>query len=172
MISFLKNLFKPTPPNAAKAWQQAGNQAGSDYWLYATPVHLVLQRDSFSLSAPVPLVLEAHEVDAFTQSLNSHFSADGMQFFWHGNQWFLSLQHNPHINTVNPQKAINQNIAAFMPTGAGAMAWASFQNELQMLLFEHPVNTAREAKKLPAMNSIWCHGGGQIVQNEIKSHAN
>lgn len=167
MLSFFKNLFKPTSANAAQAWQQAGNEAGSAYWLYAAPIHLILQRDSFSLAAPVPLVLEAHEIDAFTQALNSHFGADGMQFFWSGSQWFLSLQHHPNIKLVDPQKAINQNINAFMPTGTGAIVWASFQNECQMLLFQHPINIAREAKKLPAMNSIWCYDGGQIAQNEM-----
>jgi hypothetical protein len=34
-----------------------------------------------------------------------------------------------------------------------------------MLLFEHPINQAREAKRLPAINSIWCYGGGQIETN-------
>ena len=160
MLAFLKNLFQPKTPNAAIAWQQAGNQAGSAYWLYAAPVHLVLQRDTFSLAAPVPLVLEAGEVDALTAALNQHFSSDGLMFFWHENKWFLSLQTNPKINTNAPQAAINKDISAYLPTGEGATKWASFSNEIQMLLFEHPVNIAREAKGLPAINSIWCYGGG------------
>ena len=169
MFAFLKNLFQPKIPNAAIAWQQAGNEAGSAYWLYAAPAHLVLQRDTFSLAAPVPLVLEAGEVDALTAALNQHFASDGLAFFWHENIWLLSLQVNPQINTTAPQAAINKDISAYLPTGEGATKWASFQNELQMLLFEHPVNIAREAKKLPAINSVWCYGGGQIVH---KTHAN
>ena len=151
------------------AWQQAGNEAARAYWLYAAPIHLVLQRDTFSLAAPVPLVLEAGEVDALTAALNQHFASDGLAFFWHENIWLLSLQVNPQINTTAPQAAINKDISAYLPTGEGATKWASFQNELQMLLFEHPVNIAREAKKLPAINSVWCYGGGQIVH---KTHAN
>jgi hypothetical protein len=38
-----------------------------------------------------------------------------------------------------------------------------------MLLFEHPINVAREAEQLPVINSIWCYGLGQI---ETKNHAN
>ena len=66
MLAFLKKLFSSKKPNAALAWQQAGNEAGSAFWLYAAPVHLVLQRDSFSLAEPVPLPLESDEIDALT----------------------------------------------------------------------------------------------------------
>ena len=168
MLTFIKNLFSPQKLNAALAWQQAGNNAGSAYWLYAAPVHLVLQRDSFSLAAPVPLLLESNESDVLTRAINKHFEADGLMFFWHQNTWFLSLKTNPNIQTTTPQSVINKDINAFLPTGEGAMQWAKFQNEIQMLLFDHPINLAREAKRLPAINSIWCYGLG-IIENK---HAN
>ena len=164
MLTFLKTLFQPKTVNAALAWQQLGNEAGSAYWLYAAPVHLVLQRDSFSLAAPAPLSLESDESDALTAAFNKHFEADNMPFFWHQNRWFLQLHNNPNIQTTAPQAAINKDIAAFLPTGKGAMQWAKFQNEIQMLLFEHPVNIARECKRLPTINSIWCYGLGKIEQ--------
>jgi hypothetical protein len=162
MFVLLKNLFSSKKPNAAEAWQQAGNQAGSAFWLYVAPVHLVLQRDSFSLAEPVPQPLESNEIDALTAALNKHFRADDLQFFWHENQWFLRLDSNPNIQTKPPEAAINKDISAYLPTGDGAMQWAKFTNEIQMLLFEHTVNQARETKNLPAINSIWCHGGGQV----------
>ena len=171
MLAFFKNLFQPKQANAAMAWasiqNKAGKQASSQdklaYWLYATPVHLVLQRDTFSLAASVPLGLDIDEVDALTAALNQHFASDGLAFIWHENTWFLSLQTSPQISTTAPQAAINKDISAYLPTGEGATKWASFTNEIQMLLFDHPVNIAREAKRLPAINSIWCYGGGQIL---------
>ena len=162
MFTYLKTLFQPKPHNAALTWQQLGNEAGRAYWLYAAPVHLVLQRDSFSLAAPAPLTLEKDESDALTAALNQHFAADNLGFFWHETRWFLRLQSNPNIQTKAPQAAINKDINAFLPTGDGAIKWASFTNEMQMLLFNHPINQAREANKLPAINSIWCYGGGKI----------
>ena len=170
MLACLKNLFKPKQTNAAIAWALLQNKAGKQtsnqdklaYWLYATPVHLVLQRDTFSLAAPIPLSLDIDEVDALTTALNQHFASDGFEFIWHKNTWFLSLPTNPHISTTAPQAAINADISVYLPTGEGAIKWASFTNEIQMLLFEHPVNIARDAKKLPAINSIWCYGLGQI----------
>lgn len=162
MLSFIKKLFQPKLVNAASAWQLLGNEASSSYWLYAAPVHLVLQRDTFSLAAPVPLSLEFEEIDAMTDALNKHFEADNLKFFWHENQWFLSLEINPNIQTTRPESVVNKDISAFLPTGEGAIKWASFTNELQMLLFAHPINQVREAKGLPVINSVWCYGGGQV----------
>jgi hypothetical protein len=163
MLAFLKTLFTLKISNAALAWQQAGNEAGIAYWLYAAPVHLVLQRDSFSLAAPAPLPLENDEIEALTSALNQHFSQDNMQFFWHETVWFLRLEKNPNITTYAPEVSLNKDISAYTPTGTGAMQWAKFSNEIQMLLFEHPVNLVREAKRLSAINSIWCYGGGKLV---------
>ena len=170
MLAFFKNIFQPKQENAAMAWALIQNKAGKQvsnqdklaYWLYAAPVHLVLQRDTFSLAAPVPLSIDADEVDALTSALNQHFINDGLAFIWHKNTWFLSLPTNPHISTTAPQAAINKDISAYLPTGESAIKWASFINEIQMLLFEHPINVAREAKTLPSINSIWCYGLGQI----------
>lgn len=164
MLSFLKKILPSKKINAAIAWQQAGNQSGSAYWLYAAPVHLVLQRDTFSLAAPVPLVIDVDESAALTTALNQHFEADGLMFFWHKTQWFLRLEQNPNIQTTAPEAALNKAVDAYLPAGEGATKWASFTNEIQMLLFEHPINLTREAKKLPAINSVWCYGLGRVVQ--------
>jgi len=161
MFAFLQKIFQRKTPNAAEAWQLAGYQTESAYWLYAAPVHLVLQRDSFSLAAPAPLPLEKDEIEALTNAFNQHFGADGMRFFWHENTWFLSLQYDPQITTFMPQAAINRDVEAFLPTGNGTIKWARFQNEIQMLLFEHPVNEVREAKHMPVINSLWCYGVGE-----------
>jgi hypothetical protein len=167
MFSFFKNLFKPKLINAALAWQQLGKQPDSAYWLYAAPVHLALQRDTFSLAGLLTLAPE--ESAALTAALNKHFSfddksPDNKMFFWHENQWFLRVNNNPNITTHTPQAALNKAVQAYLPAGEGAMQWAAFTNEVQMLLFEHPVNQAREAKGLPTVNSIWCYVGGQMEQ--------
>lgn len=169
MFSIFKNLFKPKRINAAFAWQKTGKDAAGYYWLYTAPVHLQLQRDTFSLAGV--LTLEIEESVALTAALNKHFEQDEMQFFWHESQWFLRLKVNPNMTTHAPQAALNKAVGAYLPTGKGAIKWAAFTNELQMLLFEHPINQAREAKGLPVVNSLWCYGGGQIETSQSK-HAN
>lgn len=158
----LKQLISPSPKNAACAWQKLGNSPESFYWLFATPVHLMLARDSFILADPHTIKLSNDEATQLTISLNQHFSQEGLQFYWQQNQWFLRLAHDPHIETIAPKHAINRKIDDFQTTGSGAIVWAKLQNEIQMLLFSHPINHHREKNKQLTINSIWCHGGGKI----------
>lgn len=162
MLNFFKQLLQPKNSNAAQAWQQAGNATDNAFWMFALPVHLVLQRDTFSMAEPAPLPLENCEIEALSITLNTHFNSHGYEFFWHENRWLLSLTADPFIKTSAPKLVINKDIRAFLPTGEGAKKWASFINEVQMLLFEHPVNIAREIDKKPVVNSVWCYGLGQL----------
>ena len=52
-----------------------------------------------------------------------------------------------------------------MPQGDGAMAWHAFMNEIQMFLFDHPINQDRIQRGLLSPNSIWFSGGGILPQS-------
>ena len=159
-------------PNAAKAWQQIGSPVTHDFWLFATPVHLILGRDNFVLADLAMLSISDDEADALIASLNAHFShpdfyLKGFNLYRSGNVWFLGLDADPQIATSNIHAVINKDISPFMPAGKGALAWANWQNELQMLLFSHPVNMAREARGELPINSLWCYG--LAASKEVKA---
>jgi len=159
--------LKPMPdyPIAAIAASVDGLDGGDAYWLRADPVHLVLQRDSFSLSEPAPLQVKHDQAKLIVNSLNQHFSQDGMTFnIGNSGAWYLRLTQQPQIQTTLPNVAIGRSIYQFMPQGVAAAAWVSYLNEAQMLLHEHPVNVARESAGEVAINSIWLSGGGVMPQ--------
>lgn len=148
----------PIAPIAAGA---DGLAVGDAYWLRADPVHLILQRDSFSLSEPVPLQAERKQAELIVASLNQHFSQDGLAFFiGNSGTWYLRLNQQPQIQTALPSVAVGRNVYQFMPQGVAAATWVSYLNEVQMLLHDHPVNVARESVGKVAINSIWLSGGG------------
>lgn len=156
---------KPDYPIAAIAANADGLLVDDAYWLRADPVHLLLQRDSFSLSEPVPLQVENEHAELIIASLNQHFSQDGMTFcIGNSGAWYLRLQQMPEIQTTLPSIAMDRNIYQFMPQGAAASVWVSYLNEIQMLLHEHPVNMQRESKHQAAINSVWLSGGGFMPQ--------
>jgi len=160
LLSRFAALFKPKQPNAAQAWQAAGGEASHAYWLYAAPVNLLLGRDSFFLSAPAPMAVTEEESVALIDSLNQHFANDGYHFYLRAGVWYLGLDTDPNIATTGVEDVIDKEINDYLPTGEGALAWATLQNEMQMLLFSHAVNQAREAQGLPAVNSVWCYALG------------
>jgi len=138
---------------------------GNAYWFRAAPVHLTLQRDAFSLDEEVPLNVNVEHAQALLETLNQHFKEDGLQFLLGvSGAWYLKvtglLEHYLPVKTHFPQMAVGKNIHVWMPQGQAAQKWRSILNELQMVLFEHSVNQARESVGALAVNSVWISGGG------------
>lgn len=165
----------PDHPIAVIAAKADGLNVADAYWLRADPVHLNLQRDSFSLSEQVPLQIERGHADNLVSSLNSHFSQmqnhqdSGSQelkfFIGQSGAWYLRLDHVPKINTVLPSVAIGKNIFQLMPQGDESATWRAYLNEVQMLLHAHPVNLTRESNGELVINSLWLSGGGVMPAN-------
>jgi hypothetical protein len=79
-------------------------------------------------------------------------------------RWYLSSDAFGSLAGASPLRASGRNIEIWLPheahSGERSRAWMKLQNEVQMAWFEHPVNEAREARGLPAVNSIWFHAQG------------
>jgi hypothetical protein len=133
---------------------------GEGCWLRADPVHLRLQREQVVL---LPNVALSHdEAQCFCASLNEHFADQGMEFFApHPDRWYVKLNELPDIVTVPLSQAAGRNIHGNLPGGADARRLNQIFNEIQMLLFAHPLNEAREKRKEVPVNSVWLWGNGQ-----------
>jgi hypothetical protein len=150
-------------PLAALSLLGEKGEPGTGYWLRADPVHLALQRDSFSLSYPVPLRVLPQDTQDLISMLNRHFDVDGLRFHaTESGAWYLHLDTPPEISTTLPVTAAGRDINFCLPQGVGATKWSRLLNEIQMLLHDHPVNQARETIGELAANSIWLSGGGVL----------
>lgn len=156
----LSALLSKPESNAAQVWQSQVGEATHPFWLFATPVNMQLGRDSYFLTDPDTTPISNEESVALIESLNAHFDGFGVCFYLVNDIWFLGLNKDPEITTASIKSVKNQDIAAHLPQGEGALAWNKLQNEIQMLLFSHPVNQVREAQGLPVINSLWCYGLG------------
>ncbi|MCB5188126.1 hypothetical protein LG200_08940 [Methylobacillus caricis] len=133
------------------------------HWLLLSPVNFLLQRDHFLLNQPAPLPLPESEAKILIASLNQHFSAQGLEFsLGDEGHWYLRLPEPPGIQTRLVAEAVGRDIRSFSPQGQSAAKWRSFVNEVQMLLFEHEVNHARESRGELPVNSLWLSGGGRF----------
>ncbi len=161
---------EPDYPIAAITAAADGLDVGDAYWLRADPVHLVLQRDCFSLGEPLPLLVEREHAKRMIVSLNQHFNQDGLMFLiGKSGAWYLQVMQTPQIKTTLPSVAAGKNIHPFLPQGLEAARWVAVLNEVQMLLHEHPANIARESIGEAAVNSIWLSGGGVMPPLATKS---
>lgn len=140
-----------------------GLQPEGFYWLRADPVHLQWQRAHFMLRAD--WVLSVDEAAQLCDSLNHHFAAEGLQFFApHPQRWYVRLEAAPDLMTQPLMQVVGKNIRPYLPSGADALHWHGVLNEAQMLLHEHAVNVAREARGEVAINSVWLWGGGHAPE--------
>jgi len=149
----------PVAPWLARA---AGIDPGHHYWLCAEPLALQLERDQGRLAGVVS-DLDAGESASLLSSLRAHFAPDGMAFVeCRPGRWLAKLEKPQRLETSPPIVALGRPIMAHLPRGADAARWRRWQSEMQMLLFEHPVNRSRESDGRLAVNYVWMWGGGTL----------
>ncbi len=150
-------------PVAPLALLGDGGVPGDSYWLRADPVTIRLMRNQLILLPAGDNAPSEAEAAEFIDTLNRHFSPDGLQFSApHPQRWYLQLPDTPKLHTHSLAAANGRNIQQFLPSGEEGARWRKLLNETQMLLHQHPLNAARETAGLLPLNSIWLWGGGTL----------
>lgn len=158
-VGIAKQNDWPVAPWLARA---AGTDPGSRYWLCAEPVTLEVGRDEVRLACIV-IDLDTDESAALLSSLRAHFAPDGLEFVERGaGRWWVTLAEPQRLETSPPGAALRKPLIEHLPRGADAPRWRRWQSEMQMLLFEHPVNHARESSGRSPVNYVWMWGGGTL----------
>ena len=168
LLGIAKQSDWPVAPWLARA---AGIDPEDAYWLCAAPATLVVGQDDVRLSGLVD-DLAPEDAEALLTVLNTHFAEDAVRFFAPTpRQWFARLPRAQRLETRPPEVALGAPLLAFMPAGADAAQWRRWQNEMQMLLFEHPANHMREQAGRAPVNSVWLWGGGTADPERCTSAA-
>ncbi|HUL91454.1 MAG TPA: regulator [Burkholderiales bacterium] len=139
-----------------------GGSPGSEYWMRADPVNLSVRQDGLAFDGTA-LDLSRSEADALVAALNRHFGGVPAFDAPHPGRWYVKLPAAPELLTTPPAAARGVAIEDALPKGGDAMRFRALMNEAQMLLHEHPVNTGREARGVPPVNSLWFWGGGALA---------
>ena len=142
---------------AYRWWGQTGQR--SDEWLAAAdPVHMEARLDHLCVRhvglAP------AEELQALAEDLNTALQQDGYSFVRNEGALYLRSE-RPFETSIQPPATIDGLPPdEFMPAGPSGQAYLRLTNEIQMILHANRINTARQGRGLPALNSLWIWGGG------------
>lgn len=135
--------------------------------LRCDPVQLIADRDALFVNA-VDLNLNHQECSAFADMFNQHFEPDGLQFVClHPQRWYITSEKpfqfssEPLVDILGKHLDISQ-----LFSGPEAALWRSRLNEMQMLLYNAPVNEQREAFGKEPCSSVWFWGGGEPLKRE------
>lgn len=139
-----------------------GIESGDHWWLRADPVHLKIHGDRLVLADASRLALTADEAREYVATLNRHFADEHLIFVAPSpGRWYLRVTDEPRLGTLPTAEVAGRNIATFLPAGENGARWRRAVNEIQMLLHEHPCNSARESKGELPVNSVWLWGAGR-----------
>jgi hypothetical protein len=75
-------------------------------------------------------------------------------------RWYAAHESLAGLRCASPDRVIGRNVDAWLPADPAARLFRRLQNEVQMLLYEHPLNERREAQGLLPVNSFWLSGCG------------
>lgn len=148
--------------------------AEAGYWLRADPVHLVANQFGACMADPRGLHVSPDEAVQLVANLNKQFAGDDMYFVVAApDKWLLRLHEVPQVTFAELEAVFgNEDIGAFLPQGADAARWHRRLNEMQMLLYAHPVNDIRASLGQPLINSLWLWGGGNYpVSRDLQKPA-
>jgi hypothetical protein len=132
-------------------------------WGLLTPVHLHVGTDQVSLTPPSALQLDDATAREALDAVRPLFESEG--FTLHPAaplQWLASHPMLDGLATAALDRVIGRNIDRWLPGQGDARLIRRLQNEVQMLLYTHPLNDRREAVGLPTLNSVWLSGCGRL----------
>lgn len=151
------------------AWQarESGREsaAGADApaWAWITPCHWRMGRDHILMLHPQALELDAQDAQALLGAMQPYFAQDGIALEYDApTLWLARGEAFRGLATASLDRVIGRDVNAWMARGDAARTLRRLQSEMQMLLYTHPVNEARERGGLLPVNSFWASGTGAL----------
>lgn len=142
--------------------------AHSAAWGLLSPVHLQAGREQIQLTDPAGLQLDEAQSRALLAVVAPLFESEGFTLHWASPlQWLAT--HATQFDTLpcaSLDRVIGRHLDPWLPSQPNARLLRRLQNEVQMLLYTHPLTEAREAAGLAAVNSFWLSGCGRLPSIE------
>lgn len=150
-------------PWAAQQLLASGGEPGTEAWAWITPCHWQVGMDSVTLGDPAALRLEEADAHALFAAMTPYFAEDGLALqFQSPERWLARGELLRDLPTASLDRVIGQNVKPWLPATREARPLQRLQSEMQMLLYTHPVNEARAARGLAAVNAFWLSGAGAL----------
>ena len=129
--------------------------------------HLQVGADHILLLPPDELGVDANTSGVLMSAMAPYFLEDGITLQPHGavpGTWLATGEPFRNLRTVSTDQLAGRRVTRAMLESAGGSAAVlrRLQNEMQMLLYTHPANEARQQQGLLPINSFWVAGAGVL----------
>jgi hypothetical protein len=133
-----------------------------------TPAHWVVGTDQVSVLDPASLGLDEAEGRVVFDAVRGLFESEGFALHHEAPlRWWAGHPGLADVPTASLDRVVGRNVDRWLQGGARAESALlrlvrRLQNEVQMLLYTHPLNAEREARGALVVNSVWLSGTGAL----------
>jgi hypothetical protein len=163
-------------PFGALAAEADGIDVGEAAWGLVTPSHWHVGRDHVSMADPEALALDEAGSRACFEAVRELFEGEGCRWEWGApDRWYAAHPDFATLPTASLDRVIGRNVDHWLGGGGDPAARASrnwirrLQSEVQLLLYPHAINEAREARGELAVNTFWLSGCGRRQPADVAS---
>lgn len=146
------------------AWQRARQDSAPTpgAWGLVTLCHWAMGREHATLSDPDALDLSEDESQALLTAMRPFFESDGIHLHTLSPTRWLAAGPALDVPTASLDRVLGRNVDPWLPSAQNARLLRRLQNEMQMLLYTHPVNEVRQQRRQLTVNSLWFSGTGTL----------
>jgi len=149
---------------AAGAMRGLGLAPDGGAWYLAHPGHIQVARSHLMMADPRQLQLGEDDSRALFEAARALCEDIGHTLVYgDADTWFLRADDWTGFKTASPDTVVGMDLTDFMPKHVEARPMRRLQNEVQMAWHAHPVNAAREARRLAVVNAFWLWGAGSAT---------
>ena len=123
-----------------------------------TPCHWQVGMNDVVMRNPADIQLSGEESQALLLAIQPYFAEDGIEVTYESPLvWRAKGSLFKDLPLPSIDKVLGQHVNAWMPSAPQARPLQRLQSEMQMLLYQHPVNDQRSLQGRWTVNSFWVH---------------
>ena len=135
---------------------------GDTAWAFLTPCHWQVSTDHITLHDPAALALDEAGARALLDVLAPWFAQDGITLLYdHPTRWLAHGAVFDQLPCTSLERVLQRDVRPWLQSAEQHPVLRRLHSEMQMLLYTHPWNEAREALRQPTVNAFWVHGAGR-----------
>jgi len=151
------------PWAALQAYQQSKSGSDNTAWAFITLCHWQVNTTHIAMSHLPLASLSAAQSDELLAAMRPYFEEDGITLHAvEPGRWLAQGQVFGGVSSAALDRVVGRPLDAWLPKSEPAAPLRRLQNEMQMLLYTHPVYDARVTSGLTPVNSFWFSGTGAL----------
>jgi hypothetical protein len=149
--------------DAARLGLASADTSAPEGWAWVTPCYLQANANHVAMGSADDSAMTPQEAQALLGAMHPFFAEDGITLQAMTAQTWLARGPVFHqLPTASLDRVRERATDPWIPRQAEARTLRRLQNEMQMLLYSHPVNDARAQRQQRPISGFWVSGTGNV----------